>query len=61
MSPLAVAIQTNGKSIVAGRTCDDECLHEDFGLTQLNLDGSIDTNFGNSGMVTTDFGGSDKA
>jgi uncharacterized delta-60 repeat protein len=31
----------------------------DFGLARYNADGSLDASFGSSGMLTTDFGGTD--
>ena len=45
----AIAIQSDGKIIVVGNN------NNDFALTQLNTDGSIDTGFGTSGRVITDF------
>lgn len=47
----AVAIQRNGKIIVAGST------DFNFAVVRLNEDGTPDSTFGASGLVTTSFGG----
>src|SRR5438132_14751 len=55
----AVAIQANGKIVVAGSsgaTCEGPF---DFGLARYNTDGTPDITFGTGGKVTTNFGGSD--
>ena len=49
----AVAIQSDGKIVVAGESDDD------FALAVYNTNGSLDTSFGIDGKVTTDFGGDD--
>jgi uncharacterized delta-60 repeat protein len=54
----AVALQTDGKILVAGyildyRNPDDP--EEDIALTRYTPEGSLDTSFGVGGMVTTDF------
>ncbi len=46
-----LAIQSDGKIVVAGDTFSDFC------LTRYNPDGSLDSNFGSGGIVTTDFAG----
>jgi uncharacterized delta-60 repeat protein len=46
-----VAIQADGKIVLAGQA------NNDFGLMRLNANGGIDTAFGTSGKVTTDFSG----
>jgi uncharacterized delta-60 repeat protein len=52
----AVVIQPDGKIVVAGGNAGD------FALARYNLDGSLDTSFGNHGRVLTDFfGGFDSA
>jgi uncharacterized delta-60 repeat protein len=56
---MALAIQTNGKAVLAGDS--DAGGTRDFALTRYNLDGSLDTTFGNGGKVLTDFGGFDDA
>ncbi len=49
-------IQSDGKILIAGGD------NNDFLLTRFNSNGTLDTSFGTSGKVTTDFsGGSDKA
>ena len=51
----AVAIQGDGKIVAAGVASGD------FALARYNVDGTLDTQFGNGGTITTDFGGDDKA
>ena len=50
----AVAIQSDGKIVVAGYTIDPVS-SSDFALARYNADGSLDTTFGIGGKVTTDF------
>jgi uncharacterized delta-60 repeat protein len=62
----AIAIQGDGKIILAGSndvhpTNLDSDRSFDFGIIRYNLNGSLDTSFGNGGRVTTDFGGDDSA
>ncbi|MDH3379700.1 MAG: hypothetical protein OEQ39_22475 [Gammaproteobacteria bacterium] len=45
----AVAIQPDGKIVVAGSTNNG-----DFGLVRYNIDGSFDTGFGTNGVVVSD-------
>ncbi|MEI6199977.1 MAG: hypothetical protein WCP83_08585, partial [Actinomycetota bacterium] len=52
----AIAIQSNGKIIVAGDTYLSSS--SDIALVRYNTDGSIDTTFGTNGKVTTDFNNS---
>ncbi len=57
----AVAIQADGKIVVAGnavvgRTSNNQ-FNFDFALARFNADGSPDLSFGNGGKVTTDFNG----
>lgn len=54
----SVAIQADGKIVVAGES-EDECPR--FALARYNSDGSLDNTFGTDGKVTTDFGGSESA
>ncbi|MEV6050381.1 calcium-binding protein [Streptomyces sp. NPDC052107] len=46
-----VAVQTDGKIVVAGFS------NTDFAVARYNTDGSLDTTFNGTGAVTTDFGG----
>ena len=56
-SAFAVAIQNDGRIVVAGRSSDQ--VSSDFALARYNLDGTLDTNFGNGfGIFTVDFFGS---
>ncbi|HKQ78922.1 MAG TPA: SBBP repeat-containing protein [Blastocatellia bacterium] len=48
----SVAVQQDGRIVVAGRAGND------FGLARYNSDGALDTSFGVGGKVTTDFAGS---
>jgi len=50
----AVALQPDGKIIVAGRTL--AFLYTRLALTRFNPDGSLDHSFGSGGMVTTQIG-----
>ena len=51
----AIAIQSDGKIILAGSADDN------FGLVRYNTDGTLDHSFDGDGIVTTDFGSSDSA
>jgi uncharacterized delta-60 repeat protein len=57
---LAVAIQQDGKIVVAGRHfkvfSDGALTGYYFAVARYNSDGSLDTNFGSGGRVTGDFG-----
>lgn len=48
-----MALQADGKIVVVGRTWQEHS--NDFALVRYNPDGSLDTNFGRDGIVTTDF------
>mgnify|MGYP000376108724 CR=1 FL=1 len=48
---LAVAVQADGKVVVAGRS--KQAAGDDFVLVRYNADGSLDAGFGNGGKVTT--------
>ncbi|HEV3365524.1 MAG TPA: delta-60 repeat domain-containing protein, partial [Acidimicrobiia bacterium] len=54
----AVAVQSDGKIVVAGYTYGGV---EDFAIARYNANGSLDTGFGDDGKVTTDFGGYESA
>ena len=51
----AVALQTDGKIVVAGRARDGALAY--FGLARYNRDGSLDSTFGSGGKVVTSFFG----
>ena len=50
----AVAIQPDGKIVVAGSSKND--LGNDFAVVRYNSDGSLDTTFSEDGLAVTDFG-----
>ena len=53
----AVALQSDGKIVLAGRAVTaDSTTGSDFLLVRYNADGSLDVGFGSGGLVTTDFG-----
>jgi uncharacterized delta-60 repeat protein len=54
----AIAIQMDGKIIVAGSSNTGT---EDFALVRYNTDGTLDNSFDNDGKMTTEFGGDDHA
>ncbi|MGB4269457.1 MAG: delta-60 repeat domain-containing protein [Spirochaetota bacterium] len=59
-SARAIAIDSNGRIVVAGYA--NNGTNYDFALARYNPDGTLDTTFGNGGIVTTDFGvGDDQA
>ena len=53
----AIAIQADGKIVVAGTSDDGPSPTLDFVIIRYNADGSIDNSFGNNGIVFTGFGG----
>ncbi|MFT3896268.1 MAG: delta-60 repeat domain-containing protein [Thermomonas sp.] len=54
----AVALQADGKIVVAGTTyTNNDFSGEDFAIARYNPDGTIDATFGTNGRVTTDFPG----
>ena len=55
-SASAIALQGDGKIVVAGRTGLNDAF--DFALARYNSNGTLDTSFGTSGKITTDFAGS---
>jgi uncharacterized delta-60 repeat protein len=52
----SVAIQSDGKIVVAGFSGIGTSDFKDFALTRYNSNGSLDTTFDGDGKVTTDFG-----
>ncbi len=55
----AVAIQANGRIVVAGYTSNGTA--EDFGLVRYRTDGTLDTSFSGDGKLATNFGGDESA
>ncbi|HVG42598.1 MAG TPA: hypothetical protein VM888_13380, partial [Chitinophagaceae bacterium] len=51
----AVAIQTDGKIVVAGSAGEGINFSPDFALARYNTNGSLDNTFGNDGKVVTPF------
>ncbi|MCW5623235.1 MAG: cadherin domain-containing protein, partial [Burkholderiales bacterium] len=51
----AVALQGDGKIVTAGQTSNGAT--NNFALVRYNIDGSLDTGFNGTGMVSTDFSG----
>jgi uncharacterized delta-60 repeat protein len=58
LDSLALALQSNGKIVVAGTHIQTS---SDFGLARFNSDGSLDASFGTGGYVATDFGDLEQA
>jgi uncharacterized delta-60 repeat protein len=52
----SVAVQTDGKIVVAGVTGDGSNTNNDFLVTRFNTNGTLDPTFGTGGKVITDFG-----
>jgi uncharacterized delta-60 repeat protein len=52
-----VAVQADGKILVAGTASGTGSFDSDFALARYNIDGSLDSSFGDDGRVTTDFAG----
>jgi uncharacterized delta-60 repeat protein len=52
----AVAIQTDGKILVAGQVGNFNSANADFSLVRYNADGTLDATFDLDGQVTTDLG-----
>ena len=55
----ALAIQSDGKIVAAGRAFNATGDSTDFGLARYNANGTLDGSFGIGGKVTTDFNGQD--
>ena len=53
----SVVVQPDGKILVAGGAFPTFTFLGDFALVRYNADGSLDTSFGNGGIVTTSFPG----
>ncbi|KYC42819.1 hypothetical protein WA1_11875 [Scytonema hofmannii PCC 7110] len=54
----SVALQPDGKIVVAGATYNGS--NYDIALTRYNINGSLDTGFGNGGKVITSIGNGSK-
>ena len=54
--PYTMALQSDGKIIVAGATAFTSFGPAEFALVRYHADGSLDTSFDDDGKVTTDFG-----
>jgi uncharacterized delta-60 repeat protein len=52
----AVAVQPDGKIVVAGFATHATGIDSDFALARYNPDGTLDTSFDGDGIVTTDLG-----
>jgi uncharacterized delta-60 repeat protein len=52
----AVAVQPDGKIVVAGTFRFNDGAASDFAVARFNNDGSLDSSFGNGGRTTIDFG-----
>src|SRR5438552_1541245 len=58
----SLALQADGKIVAAGFTTKNTGnFDEDFACMRFNSDGSLDSSFGNSGIITDFFGGNDEA
>jgi uncharacterized delta-60 repeat protein len=56
-----VAIQADGKIVVAGHSRNGASGPRDFAVARYNTNGSLDTSFDSDGKLTTNFGSSDYA
>jgi uncharacterized delta-60 repeat protein len=52
----AVAVQSNGRIVIAGSTCDLNNANCNFAVARLNPGGTLDTTFSGDGRQTTNFG-----
>jgi len=57
----AIALQADGKIVVAGTSYNADNYNYDFALARYRADGTPDLNFGAGGKTTTDLGGSGAA
>jgi uncharacterized delta-60 repeat protein len=51
----AIALQTDGKIVVAGSAYNNDANRNEFALARYNANGSLDNSFSGDGRVTTDF------
>jgi uncharacterized delta-60 repeat protein len=54
-----LVVQTDGKIVIAGYTCDASYANCNFAIARVNASGTLDTTFSGDGRQITDFGGSD--
>jgi uncharacterized delta-60 repeat protein len=52
----AITLQTDGKIVVVGTIINDDGTVEDLAVARFNANGALDTTFGGTGIVITDFG-----
>jgi uncharacterized delta-60 repeat protein len=52
----SMVLQTDGKIVVTGTSSDDDDLHNDLVVARFNSNGALDTTFGGTGIVITNFG-----
>ncbi|MGZ6316625.1 MAG: hypothetical protein ACXWNQ_05140, partial [Anaerolineales bacterium] len=57
----SLAIQADGKLVVAGTTSDVHDTVKDLAVARFNTNGSLDTSFGGTGIVITDLGNNELA
>jgi uncharacterized delta-60 repeat protein len=57
----SVAIQADGRIVVAGTASDKDGINNDLALTRFNSNGTLDPSFGGTGIVITDLGGAESA
>ena len=57
----SVAIQSDGKIVVAGQRIHTQYYNDDFLLVRYNTNGSLDNTFGSGGIVTTNIGNNPSA
>ena len=57
----SLAIQADGKLVVAGTTSDVNDTVNDLAVARFNTNGALDTAFGGTGIVITDFGNNEQA
>ncbi len=55
----SLAIQTDGKIVVAGQAYNTNTGNYDFALARYNSNGTLDNSFDGDGKLTTDFFGND--
>jgi len=57
----SIAVQANGKILVAGNSDSNNAGDQDFTLLRYNADGTLDSGFNGTGKVVTGFGADDEA